>query len=157
MGLKLHRQAGRMRQRTSAMLSIVALAATFLCCACALPPSISGLQGTAWGPSLLPSGQDEYPAIAREQGLTGRVGLECSVDGLGHAQNVVIVESAGLVLDDAAMRMFSNGSFLIPPDWTAKGGPGRRFRYGVVFRLGGKGAAPFEDHRMTVVITGSPG
>jgi hypothetical protein len=70
----------------------------------------------------------------------------------------VIVESGGLVFDDAAMRIFSDGSFLIPPDWSATGGPGKRFRYGVVFRLTGKpDVAPFEDHRITVVIKGSRG
>jgi TonB family protein len=155
---QLHRWRTAMRQRTLGAVPIVALAVTLSCSACALRTVISGSEGTAWGPSLLPSSRDYYPSLAKEQGLTGRVGLECSVDGLGHAQNVVILESGGLVLDDAAKRIFSDGSFLIPPDWSAKGGPGKRFRYGVIFRLTGEpDVAPFEDHRITVVITGPRG
>jgi TonB family protein len=147
-----------MRQRTLVAVPVLALAVTLSCCAGALRTLISDPEDAAWGPSLLSSSRDNYPSIAKEERLTGRVGLECSVDGLGHAQNVVILESGGLVLDDAAMRIFSEGSFLIPPDWSAKGGPVKRFRYGVVFRLRGEpDVAPFEDHRITVVITGSRG
>lgn len=147
-----------MRQRTFGAVLIVALAVTLYCSACALRSFTAASSDAAWGPSLRLSSSDYYPAIAKEQGLTGRVGLECSVDGLGRARNIVIFESGGLVLDDAAIRLFSEQPFLIPPDWSATGGPNKRFRYGVIFQLRGKaGVAPFEDRRMTVVITGSRG
>lgn len=144
-----------LRQRTFGEVLIVALAVTLCCPGCALRGVTARPGDAAWGPSLLPSARDYYPPIAKEQGLTGRVGLECSVDGLGRAQNVVILESGGLVFDDAAVRLFSEQPFLIPPDWSATGGPKKRFRYGVIFKMRGKaGVAPFGDRRMTVVITG---
>lgn len=136
---------------------IVALAIAVSCSGC-IPGVTSGPASAAWGPSLLPPSHDYYPPLAREEGLTGRVGLECSVDGKGKAQDVVVSESGGLILDDAARKLFTEGSFLIPPDWSSKGGPGRRFSYGVVFRLKGKpNVVPFDDHRMTVLISGSQG
>ena len=147
-----------MRQRTFCAVLIAALPVTLFCSGCALQTVTSASEGAAWGPSLLPSSRDYYPSVAKEQGLTGRVGLECSIDGLGHARNIVVLESAGLVLDDAAVRVFSDGSFLIPPDWSTRGGPAKRFSYGVIFRLTGRpDVAPFEDHRLTVFITGSRG
>ena len=147
-----------MRQRAFGAALIVALAVTLGCSGCALRTVVAGAGDAARGPSLLPPSRDYYPSIAKEEGLTGRVGLECSVDGLGRAQNIVILQSGGLVLDDAAIRVFSEQSFLIPPDWSATGGPIRRFRYGVIFQLRGKpNVAPFEDRRITVVITGSGG
>ena len=147
-----------MRRRAFGAVPIVALAVTLSCSGCALRTVAAGAGEAARGPSLLPTSGDYYPPVAKEQGLTGRVGLECSVDGLGRARNIVILESGGLVLDDAAIRLFSDQPFLIPSDWSATGGPNRRFRYGVIFQLRGKaGVAPFEDRRMTVVITGSRG
>ena len=147
-----------MRQRTFCAVLIAALPVTLLCSGCALRTVTSASESAAWGPSLLLSSRDYYPSVAKEQGVTGRVGLECSIDSLGHARNIVILESGGLVLDDAAVRVFSDGSFLIPPDWSTKGGPAKRFSYGVIFRLTGRpDVAPFEDHRLTVFITGSRG
>lgn len=147
-----------MRQRTSCAVLIAALPLTLLYSGCALQGVTSASESAAWGPSLLPPSRDYYPAVAKEEGLTGRVGLECAIDGLGHARNIVVLESGGLALDDAAVRVFSEGAFLVPPDWSTKGGPARRFSYGVIFRLKGKpGVAPFEDHRLTVFITSSAG
>lgn len=84
------------------------------------------------------------------------MGLECGVDARGSARDIVIRESGGLVLDDAARKVFSEGHFLVPPDWSASGGPGKRFLYGVIFQLRGKAeVARFADNRLTVVITGS--
>jgi TonB family protein len=136
------------------------LAVTLCCSGCAagtgLVERLTGAADAARGPSLLPPSHDYYPSLAKQQGLSGRVGLECSVDGRGHAQDIVILESGGLILDDAAVKAFSDGGFLIPPDWSASGGPARRFRYGVIFQLQGRAAVPpFEDHRLSVVITAS--
>jgi hypothetical protein len=50
-------------------------------------------------PELTPPVGDYYPAQAKRLGLTGRVGLEYSVDARGHAQNIVVTESyAGLLV-----------------------------------------------------------
>lgn len=136
--------------------AVLTLAVTVSCSPSGLVARLTGPDDAARGPSLLPSDRDYYPSLAKETELTGRVGVECSVDGRGRAQNIVVLESGGLVLDDAARKVFSDGRFLIPPDWSATGGPEKRFRYGVIFQLRGKADVPrFEDHRLSVVITGS--
>jgi hypothetical protein len=67
------------------------------------------------------------------------------------------LESGGPLLDDAARRVLEDAHFGIPPDYLATGGPGKRFRYGVIFRLVGKPEVPlFEDTRRIVVITRDP-
>jgi TonB family protein len=112
----------------------------------------------ATGPGFLPSTRDYYPPKARQQGVSGRVGLECSVDEKGYARDIFILESGGQLFDDAARRIFSDQHFHIPPDWSATGGPAKRIRYGVIFQVKGKPVvAPFEDHRETVVITSTQG
>ena len=99
---------------------------------------------------------ENYPSRARREGITGRVGLECSVDTRGYVHDIVVLESAGPILDDAAKTLFSDARLLVPPDWAAIGGPAARFRYGVIFRMVGKPEVPpFEDKRQTVVITSS--
>jgi TonB family protein len=109
------------------------------------------------GPFFMPTSRDYYPLAARRQGITGRVGLECSVDERGYAQNIVVVESGGPLLDDAAKRLFSDVHFLIPSDWSTIGGPTKRFRYGAIFQLLGKPRVPqFDDDRHIMVITRDP-
>lgn len=145
-----------MKREGSIAAAILTVAVTVSCSPGGLVARLTGADEAARGPSLLPSGRDYYPALAKETGLTGRVGVEYSVDGRGYAQNIVILESGGLVLDDAARKVFSDGRFLIPPDWSATGGPEKRFRYGVIFQLRGRAdVARFEDHRLSVVIPGS--
>jgi TonB family protein len=121
------------------------------------PRSERGTDDAATGPGFLPSTRDYYPSKARQQGVTGRVGLECSVDEKGYARDIVILESGGQSFDDAAKRIFSDQHFHIPPDWSATGGPAKRIRYGVIFQLRGKPVAPFDDHRETVIITSTQG
>jgi TonB family protein len=102
-----------------------------------------------------PTSHDYYPPKAKQQGLTGRVGLGCSVNEKGYARDIVIVESGGPLFDEAAKKIFFDHHFVIPSDWSATGGPAKRFRYGVIFRLIGKpDVPPFGDNRRTVVITG---
>jgi TonB family protein len=105
-----------------------------------------------------PADRDYYPAQAKRLGLTGRVGLEYSVDTRGHAQNIVVTESAGHLLDDNAKVYLSDARFTIPPDWSSTGGPEKRQRMGIIFNLTNKPKVPwFEDDRMTVVVTFNPG
>jgi hypothetical protein len=64
------------------------------------------------------------------------------------------LESGGPLLDDAAKRFFSENRFQIPSDWSVMGGPTKRFRYGIIFRLIGKpDVATFEDNRPVAVVT----
>jgi len=106
------------------------------------------------GPFLPPSSHDYYPPKAKRQGITGRVGLECSVDARGYARKVVVLESGGPLLDEAAKNILYDAHFSIPADWSATGGPTKRFKYGVIFRLVGKPDVPqFDDHRRTVILS----
>jgi hypothetical protein len=85
------------------------------------------------------------------------IGLECSIDESGHARNIVVLESAGPVLDDGAKKILADTHFEVPTDWSSTGGPTRRVRYGFLFRLTGKpDVACFEDERQTVVVTAIP-
>jgi TonB family protein len=146
-----------MRQRIVRAAAILGVAVALVCPGCAgVGRALRVGDDTPWGPALVPSGRDDYPPLAKDLGLTGRVGLGCWVDARGSAREIVILESGGLVLDDAARKLFSEGHFLIPPDWSASGGPGKRYVYGVIFQLRGKAeVARFADKRLTLVITGS--
>jgi TonB family protein len=155
-----------MRKRTFGAAISLALAVTLSGSGCAVQTSRTGsvepptgVGDAAMAPYFLePSSRDYYPPKAKELGLTGRVGLECSVDERGYARNIAILESAGPLLDNAAREVISDHRFRIPPDWSATGGPGKRFRYGVIFRLIGKpNVAPFEDNRPVAVITSRGG
>jgi TonB family protein len=150
-----------MRQRTFGAVLILTQAVMFSVSGCAVQtPSAGSVQRPVAasddprGPSLWPSSRDYYPLNARRLGITGRVGLECSVDERGYARGIVILESAGPVLDEAAREVLSDQHFRVPPDWSATAGPAKRFRYGVIFRLTGKPDVPrFEDNRHIVIIT----
>ncbi|MGB9330121.1 MAG: TonB family protein [Steroidobacteraceae bacterium] len=97
-----------------------------------------------------------FPAPAKRLGLTGRVGLHFSIDAKGQAQNVVVVDSAGQVLDDHARMFISKGHFDVPSDWEASGGPDRHFTLGIIYKLTNKpDVPPFPDDRTTMVLTGS--
>jgi TonB family protein len=145
-----------LQRRFSAAITF-ALIVTLACSVASFGPPASA-DDTPIGPMLLPSARDYYPSQARQQGVTGRVGLECSVDRRGYARSIVIVESGGPVFDDAARKLFSDEHFRIPRDWSTTGGPAKRFLYGVIFDLHGKPpVALFDDKRETVVITSSPG
>ena len=91
-----------MRRRIVSAAAILGVAIVLGCPGCAAVGRGLGLGEAPWGPTLQPSGRDDYPPLAKELGLTGRVGLECWVDSRGAAREIVILESGGLVLDDAA-------------------------------------------------------
>jgi TonB family protein len=98
-----------------------------------------------------PNTLDYYPEQARQQGLTGRVGIEASCDEKGRAHDIEIVESAGADLDAAAKRLISDGGC-----WPGKvSPPPTRGRLGVIFQLRDKPRVPpFEDDRPTIVVVG---
>lgn len=150
-----------MRQRTLGAGVITALAVMLFGSGCAdqaprasPPQRPMAASDDPRGPSLWPSSRDYYPSKAKRLGITGRVGIECSVDDRGYARNIVILEPADPLLDEAARDVISDQHFRIPPDWSVTGGPVKRFRYGVIFRLVGKpDVALFEDNRQVMIVT----
>jgi len=107
-------------------------------------------------PFKIPNTMPFYPAEAKRLGLTGRVGLECSIDMNGHAQNITISDATNSLLDKHAAALLSSGHFDLPDDWVTTGGPERRYRIGVIFELTNKPSVPkFGDGRTTVTVRGS--
>ena len=99
----------------------------------------------------LPNTLDYYPEPARQQGITGRVGIDVSCDEKGRAHDIEVVESAGADLDAAAKKLISDGG--------CRPGKGSsqptRGRLGVIFQLRDKPRVPpFEDNRPTIVVVG---
>jgi outer membrane biosynthesis protein TonB len=91
--------------------------------------------------------RDYYPSRARRLGLTGRVGLEVSCEE-GRYKNVVVIESAGPILDAGAEALMSD-AYCRPGN-----PPGARSQFGVIFQLTNKPeVAPFKDNRKVVVVT----
>jgi TonB family protein len=124
--------------------------------------SLAGRGAVADGPDVLGGpppfklerAHSYYPAAAKERGLTGRVGLTCSIDAQGHARNIVVVESAGRILDEPARQLLADERFELPADWLRNGGPDRTYAFGVIFELPDKPKVPaFDDDRPTIVIT----
>ncbi len=107
-------------------------------------------------PLSIPNKMEFYPAKAKVLGLTGRVGLECSIDMNGHAQNITVVERSTSLLDDQAVQLLSIGHFDLPDDWAITGGPETRYRIGFTFELSNKPPVPqFQDGRTTIKVRGS--
>jgi TonB family protein len=105
-------------------------------------------------PFRLQGAHSYYPAAAKQQGLTGRVGLTCAIDAGGHARNIVVVESAGKILDESARHLIADERFELPADWVASGGPARTYTFGVMFELSDKPEVrAFDDDRPTIVVT----
>jgi TonB family protein len=148
-----------MRQRAFSIVTTLALLIALASTVAPFGPVAKAADTPTEGPvGKLPGGRDYYPWRARRQGVTGRVGLEYSVDEGGHARNIVVLESGGALLDDGARKLLADLRFDIPPDWVATGGPAQRYRFGVIFELTGKPRVlRFEDKRRTVTITSVPG
>jgi TonB family protein len=105
-------------------------------------------------PFKLERAHSYYPADAKRRGLAGRVGLSCTVDAQGRARNIVVVESAGKILDAAARQLLADERFELPADWVRSGGPQRTYAFGVIFELSDKPKVPaFDDDRPTIVVT----
>ncbi len=105
-------------------------------------------------PFKLEAAHSYYPAAAKQRGLTGRVGLTCTIDAQGRAHGIVVVESAGALLDDSARQLLADERFELPADWVTSGGPQRTYAFGVIFELSDKPkVAAFDDDRPTIVVT----
>ena len=142
--------------RRSASLLMLALAlADALCAGAALADGTDALGGPP--PFTLERAHSYYPPAAKQRGLTGRVGLTCSIDAHGHARSITIVESAGKLFDAAARQLLTDERFEPPADWTAKRGPERTYAFGVIFELADKPkVAPFADDRPIIVVSARP-
>ena len=104
-------------------------------------------------PFRLEATHSYYPAEAKQRGLAGRVGLTCTIDAQGRARNIVVVESAGKLLDDAARQLLGDERFDLPPDWSKSGGPAKTYAFGVIFQFSDRPKpAAFEDDRPTIVV-----
>jgi len=107
-------------------------------------------------PLKIPNTMPYYPAEAKRLGLTGRVGLECTIYMNGRAQNITISDATNSLLDKHAAALLSSGHFDLPDDWATTGGPERRYRIGIIFELTNKPPVPkFEDGRPTFTVRGS--
>ncbi len=125
----------------------------------AVPPALAEGPDALGGPPpfSLEVAHSYYPAAAKQRGLTGRVGLTLSIDAHGRASNIVVVESAGKILDDSARHLLADERFEVPADWVANGGPERTYAFGVIFELSDKPKVPaFGDDRPTIVVTARP-
>jgi len=133
-----------MRNHALRRSSIVMLLVTTLFSGCAGSPSPRDTQNH----HHLPNSLDYYPEKAKCLGLTGRVGLEAScVNGRFH--NVVVIDSAGPILDGGAKALLS-AARCKPGD-----PPESSSRFGVIFELTNKPRVPpFEDDRQIVTVTG---
>lgn len=85
---------------SSALLLVSALSLALSGCVGGAPPPNADVPAPRAEPPT--EVRDYYPDKARQLGLTGRVALEYSCDERGRPQNIIVVESAGSLLDDAA-------------------------------------------------------
>lgn len=133
-----------------------ALPALIAAWAFAGPPAVADAPEALGGPPpfSLEVAHSYYPAAAKQRGLTGRVGLTCRIDAHGRAHSIVVVESAGKILDESARHLLAEERFEVPADWVANAGPQRTYAFGVIFELADKPKVPaFADDRPTIVVT----
>jgi TonB family protein len=131
------------------------LAALIAAWASGVPPAVADGPDALGGPPpfSLEQAHSYYPAAAKQRGLTGRVGLTCRIDAHGRAGNIVVVESAGTLLDESARQLLADERFQVPPDWVRDAGPDRTYAFGVIFELADKPrVAAFADDRPTIVV-----
>jgi TonB family protein len=103
-------------------------------------------------------GQDFYPAPAIGRNQVGTVLVEFSVQGKGPPDHVIVIGAkASQVLKDGASRFMRLLRCDPDPKWMDDGGPQRRIRLNVIFRLKGWDETPerLDPDADQVVITGS--
>ena len=103
--------------------------------------------------------QDYYPPKAIRLNQVGTVLVEFSVQGKGPPDPAVVVRAtASVELRYAAIRVIRLMLCDPDPKWMDDGGPQRRIRLNVIFRLKGFEETPgrLDPDADEVVITGSP-
>jgi TonB family protein len=147
MGYRASESASKLALLTSVVLSVV------------LSHSPARAQTSTSGdadrtPRVLMAAHSYYPLQAQCLGMTGRVGLEYSLDRKGRVRDIAVAESAGSLLDDSAKKMLLDARYSLPADWAMNGDPQTRFKVAVIFELRDKpNVSRFEDNRQIVVIT----
>lgn len=67
--------------------------------------------GEGNGPGIASFYEPEYPLMAAMYGMQGRVVLRLFLDSYGNVQEVLVLESAGSVLDEAAVQAAANSQY----------------------------------------------
>lgn len=78
---------------------------------------------------------DYYPTALRDSGLSGLVSLSYSVSPAGVPVGIVVTKADRRAFARPAVRFLSDWRFKVPPNWTADGGPTRRFKARVRFQV----------------------
>ncbi|HXS21919.1 MAG TPA: energy transducer TonB [Steroidobacteraceae bacterium] len=76
---------------------------------------------------------DYYPTALRDSGLSSLVSLNYSVSSAGVPVGIVVTKADHGAFARPAVRFLSDWRFKVPPNWTADGGPTRRFKMRVKF------------------------
>ncbi|NDP21677.1 MAG: energy transducer TonB [Paludibacter sp.] len=86
----------------------------------------------------------KYPVIAQENGIQGKVVVQCVITSLGKIKNVTVLKSVDSYLDFEAMRVTS-----LMPDWTPAKLNGKpvnvKYTLPVSFRLQDGGKSNYDD------------
>jgi TonB family protein len=147
MGYRVSESASKLALLTSVVLSVVL----------SHGPALAQTSTSADAdrtPRVQMAAHSYYPLQAQCLGITGRVGLEYSLDRKGRVRNIAVGESAGSLLDLSAKKLLLDARYSLPADWATSGDPEARFKVAVIFELRNKPNVPrFEDNRPTVVVT----
>lgn len=76
---------------------------------------------------------DYYPPALRDRGVSGLVSLTYSVSATGVPVGIAVTKADHRAFARPAVRFLSDWRFKVPSNWTAVGGPNRRFRMRVKF------------------------
>lgn len=76
---------------------------------------------------------DYYPDSLRLRGVSGFVSMHYSVSATGVPARIEITKANEPAFGTAAVRFLSDWRFKVPTNWTADGGPQRRFKMRVKF------------------------
>ena len=99
-------------------------------------------------------GEAFFPGAVARLGLAGRVSFLYSVNTKGRATGITLLEADSSDLAANARAVLVGYRFMVPADWSASGGPLRRFRVGFIYKLPGNPVPPpFADKRPTITLT----
>src|SRR5256885_392634 len=95
------------------------LAAIFVVAFCAA--TVANDDGTSANPKLpqlvMPKDQDWYGAVAKRDGLEGRVLVAFYIAADGHAKNASVIWAENSVLEANTLQLLKTIRFKVPTDW----------------------------------------
>ena len=112
-------------------------------------------------PSFQPSSGDFYPPTARRLNEQGIAGIEFSINGKGHAQDMRELYATAADLGKGAQALLASTRFKVPPDWAQKGYQSVRFSIEIQYVLVPPGggfpeqAPPRMQTDQVIVVSGS--